>query len=38
MFTNGNLAVPVSILSFLGTHLLIGHENSPLHKKTKFQI
>jgi hypothetical protein len=22
----------------LVTHLVIGHENSPLHKKTRFQI
>ena len=45
MYTNVNLAAPIAALALLGTAFLlflaavvIGHENSLLHKKTRFQV
>ena len=43
MYTNLNLAAPVGALAFFRegdwvTYLVIGHENSPLHTKTRFRI
>ena len=36
MYTNVNLLAPLGALAI--THFVIGHENSFLHKKTRFQI